>query len=171
MKEIEIKLKYTNEQEFRDKIKELNATFKEKYEIVDCYFAKEGETMKDSKKLLRVRTQKGKSELTYKGKRETESEVWERVEINIPIEEPEKMYLVLENLGFVRILKNKTLREYWDIGGTELGIINIVEPAKVDFVEIEGPTTESVENLTASFKDILKPLEKDHFKPLDEANK
>jgi len=66
MKEIEIKLKYSNEKGFRDKLKTLGKPT-DTYEIVDCYYAKNGKTMKTAENLLRIRTKKGKSELTYKG--------------------------------------------------------------------------------------------------------
>ena len=170
MNEIEIKLKYSDEKTFRDKLKELNAKPLEIYEIVDCYYGKDGETMKSAETLLRVRTKNGKSELTFKGKKETDSNIWERVEINISIEEPEKMELVLKSLGLKRILKNRTLREYWNVEGTELGIMKILEPAKVDFVEIEGKTKEDVEKVAKLFTGVLQPIDKDHFKQLDNFN-
>ena len=110
-KEIEIKLKYSNERDLRKRITDLKAKFVGKYEIIDIYYAKFGETMKTAEKLLRVRNKKGFSELTYKGGRETDSDVWERVEINVPIGDAEKMALILQNLGFNKILQNKTLRE------------------------------------------------------------
>ncbi len=97
-KEIEIKLKYSDESKLLDKLNSLKATHKDTFEIIDCYYAKNGETMRTAEKLLRIRTKKGISELTYKGKRETESNIWERVEINVPIKEPEKMNLILENI-------------------------------------------------------------------------
>ncbi len=170
MKEIEIKLKYTDEKTLRAKLKSLKAKPTQTYEIIDCYYAKNGETMKTAENLLRIRTKKGVSEITFKGKRETASDVWERVEINTAISEPEKMELILAHLGFKRILKNRTLREYWDIQGTELGIMKILEPAEVDFVEIEGKTKESVEQTTNLFTGVLEAIGKDHFKKLDDAN-
>ena len=170
MKEIEIKLKYSDENALRKKIKSIGK-HTETYEIIDCYYGKDGENMKTAENLLRIRTKKGVSELTFKGKRETDSNVWERVEINVPIGDSEKMDLILKSLGLKRILKNKTLREYWNINGTELGIMKIKEPAEVDFVEIEGKTKEDVEKVTGLFKGILEPIGKDHFKKLDEANK
>ena len=54
--------------------------------------------------------------------------------------------------------------------GTEIAIIKILEPAEVDFVEIEGKTKDVVEKTTALFKGVLEPIGKDHFKKLDEAN-
>lgn len=170
MKEIEIKLKYGDENALRKKIKNVGK-HTETYEIIDCYYGKDGENMKTAENLLRIRTKKGVSELTFKGKRETDSNVWERVEINVPIGDSEKMELVLKSLGFKRILKNRTIREYWNVQGSELGIMKILEPAEVDFVEIEGKTKEEVEKVTGLFKGILEPIGKDHFKKLDEANK
>lgn len=171
MKEIEIKLKYSDENALRDKLKDLNANPTQTYEIVDCYYGKEGETMKTAENLLRIRTKKGVSELTFKGKKETDSNVWERVEINVPVGDHEKMEQILKNLGMKRILKNRTLREYWNVEGAELGIMKILEPAEVDFVEIEGKSKEDVEKVTKLFTSVLEPIDKDHFKKLDEANK
>ncbi len=171
MKEIEIKLKYSDEAVLRDKLKSLKAKHTETYEIADCYYAKDGETMKNAENLLRVRIKKGISELTYKGKRETDDEIWERVEVNVPVGDPEKMGLILVNLGFKYILKNRTLREYWDIGGVELGIMKILEPAKIDFVEIEGKTKEDVEKTTKLFFGILEPIGEDYFERLDDVSK
>jgi predicted adenylyl cyclase CyaB len=171
MKEIEIKLKYFNEKSLRDRLAKVGAKPTQTYEIIDVYYAKNGETMKTAESLLRIRTKKGVSEITFKGKKETGSNVWERVEINVPVGDAEKMESILKNLGFVRILKNRTLREYWDVQGTELGIMKILEPAEVEFVEIEGKTKEDVEKTTQSFNGVLEPIGKDHFKKLDEANR
>jgi|SRR3989344_8406150 len=170
MKEIEIKLKCKDENALRDKIKSLGK-HTETYEIIDCYYGKEGENMKTAKNLLRIRTKNGKSELTYKGKKETDGDILERVEINVTIGDSEKMEFVLKSLGLKRILKNRTIREYWNIKGTELGIMKILEPAEIDFVEIEGKTKEDVEKVTDLFKGILEPIGKDYFKKLDEANR
>ncbi len=167
MKEIEIKLKYTDEKSLRERLTKVGAKPTQTYEIVDIYYAKKGETMKTTETLLRIRTKKSISELTFKGKKETTSNVWERVEINVPISEPDKMELILHNLGLHRILKNRTLREYWDINGVELGIMKIIEPAKVEFVEIEGKTKEVVEEATKLFEGVLEPIGKDHFKEID----
>lgn len=168
MKEIEIKLKYSDEKAVREKLKEINAKLKETYEIIDCYYGKPGETMKTAENFLRIRTKKGFCELTFKGKKETDSNIWERVEINVPVGDHEKMELILKNLGLKMILKNRTLREYWNINGTELGIMKILEPAEVDFVEIEGKTKEDVERVAKLFENVLQPIDKDHFKKLDD---
>jgi len=167
MKEIEIKLKFNDENVFRSRLKTLGK-HTETYEIIDCYYGKEGETMKTAENLLRIRVKKGVSELTFKGRRETESDVWERVEINVSIGDYEKMELILKSLGFKIIMKNRTLREYWNVNGTELGIMKILEPVEVTFVEIEGKTKEEVENVTELFKGVLESIGKDHFKKLDE---
>lgn len=170
MKEIEIKLKYKDEKALRSKLAALKSTHTETYEVSDIYYAKEGENIKNAENLLRIRTKKGVSEITLKGKIEKTGNIWERVEINVPIGEPEKMKLILEHLGLKCIFKNRAIREYWDVNGTELGIMKIFEPAKVEFVEIEGKTKEAVEKATKLFEGVLEPIGKDHFKKLDEAN-
>ena len=95
--------------------------------------------------------------------------MWERVEINVPIGDADKMELILRNLGFVIILINRTVREYWDIRGTEIGIIKILEPAELEFVEIEGKTKEEVEKVIKLFEGILEPIGEDFFRKLDDA--
>ncbi len=167
MKEIEIKLKYNDEKAFRDKLKTLKAKVTQTYEIIDCYYAKEGENMKNAQNLLRVRTKKEESELTFKGKRETESDVWERVEINVPIQKPENMGRILNEIGFKLIRKNRTVREYFLLKNTEIVIVKIIEPAKINFVEIEGKTAESVGKVAGLFKGVLEPIGDDYFSAMD----
>ena len=170
MKEIEIKLKYSNEKALRDKLDAVRGKPTETYEIIDRYYAKDGGTMKTAESLLRIRTKKGISEITFKGKRETDSDVWERVEINVSVGDSEKMEMILKGIGLKMILRNRTLREYWNVNGTALGILKILEPAEVDFFEMEGKTKEEVEEVTGLFNGILEPIGKDHFKRLDEVN-
>ena len=167
MKEIEIKLKYIDENLFRDRLRNLKAKFVDKYEIIDCYYAKNGETMKTADNLLRIRTKKAVSELTFKGRRETDGDVWERVEINVPIENPENMEKILDKIGFKLIRKNKTIREYFLLGDAEIALVIIIEPVKLEFVEIEGKTKENVERVAKLFEEVLEPIGKDYFSALD----
>jgi len=55
MKEIEIRLKCSDEGLLRERLNELEAKPKETYEIVDVYYAKKGEGMNTAEKLLRVK--------------------------------------------------------------------------------------------------------------------
>src|SRR3989344_184689 len=122
MKEIEIKLKYSDEKELKKRLADLKAEFTEKYEVIDCYYANAGKTMKTAENLLRIRTKKEDSEFTFKGKRETDSDVWERVEINVPIQSPDNMKKILDKIGFKLTRKNRTVREYFLINDAEIVI-------------------------------------------------
>ncbi len=166
-KEIEIKLKCTNEKLFRQKLHELSAKFIDKYEIIDCYYTKNGDTMKTAENFLRIRTKKEKSELTFKSGRDTKGKVSERTEINVPIENPKNMQKILNSLGFKLIRKNKTIREYFLIDDAELVIVKIIEPVNLEFVEIEGKTKDNVEFVARLFDKILEPVGKDYFAVLD----
>lgn len=167
MKEIEIKLKYTDEVLLRNKLRDLKAKFVERYEIVDYYYTKNGETMKTAENLLRIRTKKGASEFTFKGGRENKGDIWERVEINVPIGNAENMIKILDKIGFSLIRKNKTMREYFLFDNTELVIVKIIEPVNLEFVEIEGKTKESIEKVVKLFKGVLVPVGRDYFRVLD----
>ncbi len=167
IKEIEIKLKVNNEKLFRDKLRELNSKFLDKYEITDCYYTMNGETLEATESFLRIRTKKEKSELTFKSGRDTKGKVSERTEINVSIENPENMFRILEKLGFNLIRKNRTIREYFLIDNAELVIVNIIEPINLEFVEIEAKTKAKVEAVSKLFGKILEPIDSDYFAVLD----
>ena len=111
MHEIEVKLKFKNKAEVIRELERLGAKFREKYELEDTYFSLEHGDMKNIHNLIRVRKKKGQSELTFKGKCETKSDIWKRLELSTSIGDSETMVKILKNLNFNKILENRSVRE------------------------------------------------------------
>ncbi len=169
MHEIEIKLCYKKKSELTYKLEELGAKLVKEVEIKDKYFSKDVKNIKDAKEFVRIREKNGKAELTFKGKEESNTNVSKKIELNLDISDSKSMEAILEQLNFNIIRENKTKREYWEMDNVELVIVNIIEPVEIDYVEVEGPSEELVNNLVSKLGDCVKPIEKDHFKKMDEA--
>ena len=171
MKEIEVKLTYQDKEKVIEKLKEIGAVFREKYLLEDYYFSLTGTDMSNTNELLRVRKQGDKQELTFKGKCETEGHIWERVELNTGITDPEAVLKMFEYLKLNKLSTNKSHREFWDINDVEIVFSDITYPADISFIEIEGPTKEKVENVLKLLGDLVKEAGEEIFKKLDEARK
>jgi len=171
MKEIEIKLIYKNKEAVIAKLKELGAVFREKYILEDYYFSLTGKDMSNTNDLLRVRKKGDKKELTFKGKCETTGNIWERIELNTDISNPEAVLQMFEHLKLNKLSTNKSLREFWDIDDVELVFSDITYPAKINFLEIEGPSKERVQEVLDQLGDLVKEAGEEIFHKLDEARK
>jgi len=169
MHEIEVKLKFDDKDKILSKLKELGATFREKYELSDTYFSLEHTDMKNAHDLVRVRKKGEKSELTFKGKCETESNVWKRIELTTSLGDSETMLQILGYLKFNKILENKSLREYWMIGDTEIAFISLLHPVKLEFIEIEAPSEEKVNKVLKELNGLVEIVGEEYFKKIDEA--
>jgi len=171
MKEIEIKLVFDERRVIVNRLKELGAILKEKYLLEDYYYSVKGTNMSNTNDLLRIRKKGNKQELTFKGKCETKGAVWERVEINCPIENYTDILKIFDYLKFNKLSVNKSSREIWILGNCEIVFSDITYPAKVSFLEIEGPSKEGVENLTSLLGGLVRPAGEEIFKKLDDARK
>ena len=171
MKEIEVKLTYTDKDKVIEKLKEIGAVFREKYLLEDYYFSLTGTDMSNTNDLLRVRKKGDKKELTFKGKCETEGHIWERIELNTDISDAEAVLKMFEHLKLNKLSTNKSSREFWDIGDVEIVFSHITYPAKIDFIEIEGSTKEKVEEVLKLLGDLVKEAGEEIFRKLDEARK
>ena len=169
MHEIEVKLKFENKEKIVEKLKELGAKLREQYDLEDTYFSQEHDDMKNAHDLVRIRKKGEKAELTFKGKCETESHVWKRVELNTPIGDSETMIQTLGYLKFNKILKNKSAREYWDLEDIEVAFISLAHPIELDWIEIEGPSEEKVQKVLDELKDLAEVVGEDYFNVIDEA--
>ncbi len=171
MHEIEVKLKFQDKEKVISRLKEIGAKFKEKYELEDSYFNLTHKDMKNTHDLLRVRKKGNKSELTFKGKVENNSDTWKRIEINTEIKDPEARIKILDYLKFTKIMENKTTREYWELNDTEIAIISIKKPAEIDFIEIEGKNEEIINGVLDKLKPLVEVIGEDYFKKIDDAQK
>jgi adenylate cyclase, class 2 len=169
MKEIEVKLTYKSKDKILERLKEIGAVFREKYLLEDCYYSIIGTDMSNTNDLLRIRKQGEKHELTLKGKCETEGNIWERIELNTDIGDADTVLKMFEHLKLNNLSTNKSYREFWDIGNVELVFSDIIHPAEISFIEIEGPTKEKVEEVLKIFDGLVKEAGEEIFRKLDEA--
>ena len=169
-KEIEIKLKYFDREKVSEKLKKMGARLIEKYELEDSYFALSHADMSNAHDLVRVRKKGSKIELTYKGKSEFSGNIWKRDEINIGIDNFNSMVDVLKKLGFNFLSENKSVREVWDLNGVEILFCDIILPAKINYIEIEGPTEERLREVVNKLGNVVAEAGEEIFNILDEAN-
>lgn len=141
MIEIEIKAKIENEEELRDKLKELGVEKKGKVFEEDIYFQHPSKDFAKSDEALRLRKSIEKSKeknerffLTYKGKK-IDDKTKTREEITIEIDSFEKAKKILEKLGFREVAKIKKSRELYKLGEYLISIDDVVSLGK--FAEIE----------------------------------
>lgn len=171
MKEIEVKLTYEDRDKVIEKLKEIGAVFREKYTLEDYYFSLNGTDMSNTNDLLRIRKKGDKQELTFKGKVENEGNIWERVELNSGISDAGAVLKMFEHLKLNNLSTNKSSREIWDIGDVELVFSDITSPAEINFIEIEGPTKEKVQEVLDKMGNTVTEAGEEIFKRLDEARK
>lgn len=93
--------------------------------------------------ILRLRRRHGKKEgeLTFKGPRGNNI-FKEREEVNIKVDDFDKMLLLLKRLGFFVCRYQEKLREEWEFGSCKIEIDTY--PGIPTYIEIEGPAEEKI---------------------------
>jgi predicted adenylyl cyclase CyaB len=135
-KEIEIKFKIKNLNLIKRKLKDKKAKFIGKTLERTIKFDTENKDLEKKGKFLRVRTG-FKNVITFKRKiKRKDTKFKEREEIELEISEPEKMKVILENLGFTKKWMMEKYREKWILGDAEIVIDKL--PEMGNFLEIEG---------------------------------
>ena len=127
--------------------------------------------MSNTHDLIRIRKKNGKAELTFKGKCETESDIWKRIELNTEINDPDMMTKILEYLHFNTLLQNESQREYWTLDNVEIVFIDLVKPLPLSWIEIEGPSEEKIQRILDQLGNDVEKIGEEFFKTLDEVQK
>ena len=127
--------------------------------------------MSNTNDLLRIRKKGDQQELTFKGKCETEGNIWERIELNTDIGNAETVLKMFEYLKLNNLSTNKSFREFWDVKDVEIVFSDITDPAEISFIEIEGPTKEKVQEVLDLLGDLVTEAGEEIFRKLDEARK
>jgi predicted adenylyl cyclase CyaB len=164
--EIEVKLLYKSKGRVISQLRKLGAKFIEKYAVHDIYFGKD---MKNVHDLIRIRKKNQHAELTLKGKCETKSHIWRRVELNTPIGDIESTKKILKHLGFEELSDNKQNREIWKFKGMEIGFMEFTHPAKLKYIEVEGTSEDKIQELILNFGELVSVAGEEIFKKLDDA--
>ncbi len=146
--EIEAKLKVDSLKAVEKRLKDIGAEFTEKLSQTDTYFDDSTSSMLHSDQALRIRKQKQgdirKYFLTYKGPKLKEK-FKQRKELELKIQEPEKLKQILQALGYEQKLKVQKKRNIWKFRDMLIMLDSL--PALGNFVEIEGPDSRSIEQL------------------------
>jgi adenylate cyclase, class 2 len=148
--EIEIKLNIQDHdlEEIRERILKTKAElFKKRHLEVDEYFDKRN-VMKNSDQLLRLRSN---TILCYKGAQQRKQKLKIREEIEVMIDDGDKLKTILEKLGYTKSKKKEKYRTAFVHGKTQ---ITIDETPIGNFIEIEG-TKETIPKIVKKlgFKD------------------
>lgn len=146
--EIEVKLKYKKKKGIIAWLKQNGFKLTKNKEIRDSYFGLGHSSMANIDCFYRIRNVVGTlTELTLKDTFQDKDGILTRREVNIEIDDPEKMIMVLTSLRCSLIKENFSKREIWEKGKIKFEFINFSKPAKLNLIEIEGPNNETIETL------------------------
>jgi adenylate cyclase class 2 len=132
-REVEIKFEIKNPNLIRKILKNLKAKFLGKVFERTIRFDTPNNSLEKNGKFLRLRTG-FKNVITFKRKLKSKN-FKEREEIELEISDPEKMEIILKNLGFTKVRIMEKYREKWKLKDTEIVIDKL---PMGNFIEIEG---------------------------------
>jgi len=169
-KEIEVKLKFKDRQSIINSLGD-QVSFDKKVTIKDKYYSQKYKDMSNAHDLVRVRQTDEIAELTFKGSATDKNQVWQRTELNVEISSAEKMGQILTSLGFRAISENESEREIYKYSDLEIIFIKFTKPASLEFMEIEGTSQESIDQLINKLGDQVERIGEEAFKKFDEKRK
>ncbi len=143
MFEVEVKFRLTQElyNEIRNKLASIGAKFLEEVFEIDSYLAHPCRNFAETDEALRIRVVSKNGErsavLTYKGPR-LGGEGKTREEINVEIQDPEKLLLLFERLGFRKVAEIRKRRLVYTYENFTIVLDDVENLGK--FVEIETVT-------------------------------
>ncbi len=155
MFEIEVKGKIDNKEEIIKKLKSLNFSFIEKKIQEDIYFNGIDRDFKKTDEALRIRDDNGIYFLTYKGPK-IDKISKSREEIEVKVEDKEKLRKILKKLGFKESLTIKKIREIYKKDNITV-CIDYIENLGY-FIEVEKETNKYDEKEVKQLLDLLKDL-------------
>ena len=158
-KEIEMKVQLKNPADLRKKLKELGAEYIGKEKQINITFDSSYFRNVELEKFLRLRKTEKNTILTFKGKDEPNTNAKIREEIEVKVDDFDKMLEILTLLGFVVKIRYEKNRETFHFDGGEVVIDEF--PKLGWFCEIEA----------RSESDIMKIAEKLSIDPKELTNK
>jgi len=151
--EREIKIKLIS-----PKLEELEKLLSSKYQFlgeerqVDIYYNSPIRDFRKSDEALRIRLVNGEAEITYKGPKMS-SQSKSREEITVKINDFDAMDLILQRLGFIKVLKLEKIRKNYKADNFTVSLDRVLDLG--DFIEIEGINVNEKE-LSAFVDNFLK---------------
>jgi len=145
--ETELKLRVESHEPVRRKLKAVGASLIETVLETNHIYDRPDGSLRGRGCGLRLRSivprdgSAGRTTLTFKGPR-LASAMKSREELEIGVDDAETAARMLEQLGFVSMLRYQKRRDSWRVGGCR---VELDEPPRIGlFVEIEGPHEEAI---------------------------
>lgn len=170
--EIEVKLTYNNRAKILAWLKKNKFKLAKKKEIRDSYYGLGQNSMFDISSFYRIRDVVGVfTELTLKDSFQEKDGIMTRREINVTIDNPEKMAIILTSLGGTLFKEHASKREIWENGKVQFELINYYKPTDLSLIEIEGPNNEVIQDLINNLGDEVKVAGDEIFSAFDKKAK
>ncbi|MEO2117428.1 MAG: class IV adenylate cyclase [Methanocaldococcus sp.] len=156
MIEVEIKVKIDDKDKVVEQLKKLGFKFIKKKFQEDIYFNGIDRDFRETDEALRIRDEDGTFFVTYKGKK-IDKISKTREEIEVKIEDKEKMRQIFKKLGFKEVPPIRKIREIYKKGDIEasiddvegLGLFLELEKSVIDINEKDSALEELIEILKA----------------------
>ena len=139
--EREIKFRSDDLEKLRERLTELEAERVGPGAFEDNWILDRENDLLPQGRVLRVRTDGTRSNLTLKGPMHMEGKIKVREELEIGIESATDALTLFENLGFQVVRRYQKMREEWQLGGVTIALDHT--PIG-DFAEFEGDGAETV---------------------------
>jgi len=159
--EIEVKIACDNPSEVESRLKSLNASLIGCWSETDMFFDFDDKRLKQSDSALRLRARDNINEghtnyrLTFKGRRQNDAYKCRR-EIELAVESPDTIQSLLEALGLKPFIAYTKKRNSWRYKNCTIEVDEI--PDIGNFVEIEGPDKEAIDDVLNSLNLADKPI-------------
>jgi adenylate cyclase class 2 len=142
MIEAEVKVPVNNLALVRKLLKKSGAVRVGKAEEMDVYFSHPSRNFMLTDEALRIRrVSHGEGSITYKGPK-FRPRTKTRIEINIPVSDPDSLEGMLKSLGFSPLIKIVKKREKWRIGNVNVYLDEVRSLGK--FVELEATVNDAL---------------------------
>lgn len=143
MREVEVKFLEIDKNKIEEKILLLGGRKISNEKITDIFFDFPDRRLKKKQELIRIRLS-SKPCITYKSKKDENSEFKSREELETEISDSECAIAIFEKLGFVRIRHIEKMRKSFFLGEAKIEIDEYPDiPA---LIEIEGESEDIVKN-------------------------
>lgn len=170
--EIEVKLIYNNRAKILAWLKKNKFKLAKKKEIRDSYYGLGQNSMSGISSFYRIRDVVGVFvELTLKDSFQEKDGIMTRREINVTIDDPEKMAIILTSLGGNLFKEHASKREIWENGKVQFELIDYYKPTDLSLIEIEGPNNEVIQDLINNLGDEVKVAGDEIFSAFDKKAK
>lgn len=135
MFEVEAKIKVGSTGPIRTRLIEKGAVFDKKSRQTDTYFNSPFRDFAKSDEALRIRTEDGFSEITYKGPKVQGTGAKAREEFNVEVSDPKNLAEILTKIGFFKSAEVFKTREEFRFMETNVALDSVDNLG--EFIEIE----------------------------------